>query len=367
MENLNVLAVIIDVYGTVIDSENNSISAWSDIFAKFDNKYRGAFEFYRGDRSDRFVKKPNRPDFDILLDGRRSEIIDYLSQFLGCDAVTAAALVKAQAECRQRIESSGGLRSVYGTNYLFNRIKDSGLPYLITSTSTTKKMQRDLAKCGVNEDLYRFCQPPERVKSKPAPDFYKHCARKICVRPENCIVVENSLVGMRSALNAGCITFLYDYYGDYQYVVPNEKNLYIFDSLEKLADEICNNIDPKAIFFSAHKKKSKGEENLEYAENLKNDINLKANDKLSVLVKSCIDDNIGKKNSWSEINDFFNCYVYGNDDSRKKYLNAHGQQKVLEMKTAAAVRENEEKINRQKDIEFMEKIEALKNDPNKIS
>lgn len=38
---------------------------------------------------------------------------------------------------------------------------------------------------------------------KPAPDLFLHAAKKMQVRPENCLVIEDSIYGVQAAINAG--------------------------------------------------------------------------------------------------------------------------------------------------------------------
>jgi beta-phosphoglucomutase-like phosphatase (HAD superfamily) len=57
-------------------------------------------------------------------------------------------------------------------------------------------------------DLIRFFEPylfsaSEVRKSKPAPDLFLHVAAKMDVRPADCLVVEDSPVGVAAGVAAG--------------------------------------------------------------------------------------------------------------------------------------------------------------------
>ena len=45
------------------------------------------------------------------------------------------------------------------------------------------------------------------VNSKPNPEIFLKAAEKVNVKPENCIVIEDSEAGIRAAFNAGMIAF----------------------------------------------------------------------------------------------------------------------------------------------------------------
>jgi HAD superfamily hydrolase (TIGR01509 family) len=62
--------------------------------------------------------------------------------------------------------------------------------------TTIKQLQlSDYVTCRVGADDY--------ANSKPAPDSYLHAARLLGVDPLKCLVFEDSIAGMRSALTAG--------------------------------------------------------------------------------------------------------------------------------------------------------------------
>ena len=46
------------------------------------------------------------------------------------------------------------------------------------------------------------------AKGKPEPDIYLYAAEKLGLAPENCIALEDSLNGIKSASSAGCKTVM---------------------------------------------------------------------------------------------------------------------------------------------------------------
>ena len=77
-------------------------------------------------------------------------------------------------------------------------------PKCVASSSSIDRIRVSLE----TTDLIRFFDPylfsaGDVLKGKPAPDLFLHAAQKMRVRPADCIVVEDSAVGVRAATSAG--------------------------------------------------------------------------------------------------------------------------------------------------------------------
>ena len=77
-------------------------------------------------------------------------------------------------------------------------------PKCVASSSSIDRIRVSLE----STDLIRFFEPhlfsaSEVRKGKPAPDLFLHAAAKMLVRPGECIVVEDSVVGVAAAVAAG--------------------------------------------------------------------------------------------------------------------------------------------------------------------
>ena len=77
-------------------------------------------------------------------------------------------------------------------------------------------------------------------KGKPEPDIYLYVCEQIGLKPSQCIAVEDSPNGLRSAYLAGTNAIMIP---DLTEAADKEKDIsvYIIDDLEKLANLICNN------------------------------------------------------------------------------------------------------------------------------
>jgi HAD superfamily hydrolase (TIGR01509 family) len=109
--------------------------------------------------------------------------------------VGAAAGQHLQEEFRRELRPVKGVREVL-----------SSLPYprCVASSSTRKRLQLSLEVTGLAELFGDRVFSAEQVEhGKPAPDLYLFAAGSVGARPADCIVIEDSAVGIRAAVAAG--------------------------------------------------------------------------------------------------------------------------------------------------------------------
>ncbi|MBI2645535.1 MAG: HAD family hydrolase [Deltaproteobacteria bacterium] len=74
----------------------------------------------------------------------------------------------------------------------------------IASGSSIEKLNFTLGLTGINKYFEDKIFSSHMVKNpKPAPDLYLYVAKKMGVKPSQCLVVEDSSTGVKGALNAG--------------------------------------------------------------------------------------------------------------------------------------------------------------------
>ncbi|OPC85408.1 haloacid dehalogenase [Embleya scabrispora] len=113
-------------------------------------------------------------------------------------------------EARHRDEVDAGLSPVEGIEYAVDTLADLGLPTCVASSGSHDKMAHTLGRTGLHDRFAgRIFSATEVAHGKPAPDVFLHAAARMGVSPEHCVVVEDSLNGLRAARAAGMRSFAY--------------------------------------------------------------------------------------------------------------------------------------------------------------
>ena len=78
-----------------------------------------------------------------------------------------------------------------------------GVPRALASSSARRLVEATLARFGVRERFDAVVTGDCVAHPKPAPDIFLEAARRLGVPPEGCVVLEDSLAGVRAARAAG--------------------------------------------------------------------------------------------------------------------------------------------------------------------
>lgn len=88
-----------------------------------------------------------------------------------------------------------------GTTEVYRQL---GLPLAVVSNSEPPRLLRCVERCGLGPLVGEHVYSAGHVGApKPAPDAYLHAARRLQVTPSSCLVIEDSLTGVRAARAAG--------------------------------------------------------------------------------------------------------------------------------------------------------------------
>lgn len=110
-----------------------------------------------------------------------------------------AARRAEDARCMER-----GIAEVAGA-IAFVRSLPPGLPRAVTSSSSTRWINRHLEHLGLRESFgaHVYSGAEHVTRGKPAPDLYRHAAEKLGVPIERCAILEDSPVGATGAVASG--------------------------------------------------------------------------------------------------------------------------------------------------------------------
>lgn len=78
------------------------------------------------------------------------------------------------------------------------------LPYCLATSSSPERLRISLALAGLAQAFAGRCFTASEVaRGKPAPDLFLHAASTMGAAPARCLVIEDSLTGIRAGLAAG--------------------------------------------------------------------------------------------------------------------------------------------------------------------
>jgi HAD superfamily hydrolase (TIGR01509 family) len=83
------------------------------------------------------------------------------------------------------------------------RLRAAGYPMAVASSSLPAVVEARLVALGVRPLFGAVVSSFEVSRGKPAPDVFLEAARRLGARPEACLVIEDSLPGLRAAKAAG--------------------------------------------------------------------------------------------------------------------------------------------------------------------
>jgi beta-phosphoglucomutase family hydrolase len=185
-----VKAVIFDMDGVLVDSEPLHIQTEKRMFRKMgldisDEEHAG----YMGTATDvmwkQIISKRNLPlDIAEITDRTIREGLPFFYSL-------------------EKIDPMPGLID------LLEKLKEKNIPMAVASSSDPETIRVILEKSGLEKYFHYAVSSSEAGKSKPEPDVFLHTAQLLGVKPENCVVFEDSKNGIKAAKAAGmfCISY----------------------------------------------------------------------------------------------------------------------------------------------------------------
>jgi HAD superfamily hydrolase (TIGR01509 family) len=97
-----------------------------------------------------------------------------------------------------------GLEKKPGIDELLDYLKENDVKAAVATSTPIDLTLQHLEKVGLKDRFDRIVSAKQVVHGKPAPDVYLYACEQIGENPKDCIAIEDSPNGIKSAYAAGC-------------------------------------------------------------------------------------------------------------------------------------------------------------------
>ena len=175
-------AVIFDMDGLLVDSE-----------------YEGLFVLQNCARKQNI--EMSLDDIKLTLGSTYAFSIDLYSRlYPKMDSVKLFADFKVGM---RELAEAGKVPLKKGAKELLEYLKVHGIPCAVASSSPKTMVEAYLGKLGVLDYFDAFVTGDLGLPSKPAPDMFLTAAQELHTDPKDCLVLEDSVNGIKAGRNAG--------------------------------------------------------------------------------------------------------------------------------------------------------------------
>ena len=179
-----VAAILFDCDGVLVDSETIAIEAEIAALAGI------GLDYAAGEFTARFMGMSDKAFYASLESDSRAR----LGRGLPGD-------FRARIDARKHALNEEKLRAVPGIENVLARLV---LPKAVASSSEARALAYKLRKTGLWDFFAPHIYCADHVAhAKPAPDLFLHAAANLAVAPRDCLVIEDSVNGIRAAHAAG--------------------------------------------------------------------------------------------------------------------------------------------------------------------
>jgi beta-phosphoglucomutase family hydrolase len=178
-------AVLFDMDGVIFDTENVYLEVWTKVFQKYG--YEMTKDIY----------------ISVMGSGRKNVIKTFLNVY-GQDLPIIQMYQEKDEKLEQVIEK-GQVPIKVGVKKILIFLRENGYKVALVTSAKRDRAIKQLKMANIEEIFDVIVCGDEVTNSKPDPEIFLKAARKISVNPENCIVIEDSPAGIKSAYNAEMI------------------------------------------------------------------------------------------------------------------------------------------------------------------
>lgn len=180
--------VLFDMDGVLINTEPLHFRIWQQVAAE--NGVSLNYDHYKG-----------------CIGSTIGYLFDLIQADYGEDFHHQPQIISRYKEIKAAVVQKEGLPQVEGVSEVIRHLQQSGYCMAVASSSPQEYIELYIEKLGLT-DCFDLLFSGERVeKPKPAPDVFLATAAELRIRPEECLVVEDSYNGLIAAKAAGMKCF----------------------------------------------------------------------------------------------------------------------------------------------------------------
>jgi beta-phosphoglucomutase family hydrolase len=172
--------VILDMDGTLIESTEADYLAWKWVFADYNIPF--TFEEYQP------------------MLGTKS--VDVIKARLTLNDEELAKALKQKMAYFKEVVTKNGIEIVPFADKLFNNLKKYPVKIALATSSRREKMNLLMEKVQFIQHFDAIVTGEEVHNGKPAPDIFLQAAERLQLAPEDCVVVEDTVAGVKAGKNA---------------------------------------------------------------------------------------------------------------------------------------------------------------------
>jgi HAD superfamily hydrolase (TIGR01509 family) len=186
-DNWRIDAVLLDMDGTLLDTEPSYVSAFTAALDAFG--YPDATAMCHA-----LIGIPGA-ECEALLRARYGENFPFAD-------VIAAFAVRSDELFQE------GLPLKPGTIELLDALREAGCPFAIVTSTSRRTAERHLTFGGIRARFDTLVTCDDVARGKPSPDIYLLAAARLGVRPQACVAIEDSNPGIAAAYAAETIPLM---------------------------------------------------------------------------------------------------------------------------------------------------------------
>lgn len=185
---MRIKGVISDMDGVILDTEKLYVRFWCEAanFCGYPMEHWHALS----------IRSMARPFAIERLKGYFGEDFDYY------------AVHDKRIELMDKYIEENGIEAKKGAKALLSYLKGNGYRVALATATGIERTEKYLKQQGLYEYFDEIVCASMVEHGKPEPDIYLYAADKLGLTPQECIALEDSQNGIKSASSAGCKTVM---------------------------------------------------------------------------------------------------------------------------------------------------------------